>query len=372
MRYFVFLVVFFFSIQLICQDLEPCRNDNGLYGYCDANGRTVIPHAYYDALDFIDGHAAVLVEDKWGIINDSGHLLVPPTYDEVINCVNVPDQILVRVDEKWHFVNSYGIQLTNEYEVKAPWFEFELNGQEAHFEESAWFSFIKKGKWGIVDIQDNVKIPFAYEWTRVIHREIAGRTGVVSLILKEKGKYAWQRVDAKAATGFDFDEYLGEYENNLFFKMGNKAVALDAISGARVEGFNRDYFNLIDAEDSVGVVSASGKIIIPFKYEIADIGKVQNYVVFGNRDQLGIADLYGNVLLSPNYTDIKGLSIDPPMIAARNSENQVAVFLLEGEKPEKITDFKYNYAVKDGDQIRISIDNKTGYLSTSGVESWNN
>lgn len=368
----MFLVVSLLTFQLLSQDLEPCRDDSGLFGFCDKSGNTVIKHAYYDALDFIDGHAAVQVEDKWGIINDSGHMLVQPTYDEVLNCMNVPDQILVRVEDKWHFVNSYGIQMTSEYEVQAPWYEFELNGPDAQFHENTWFSVIKKGKWGIIDIHDNVKMPFAFQWTRVIRRQVAGQTGVVSILLKEKGKYAWQRVDAKAATGFDFDEYLGEYQNNLFFKMDNRAVAIDAISGQRIENFERDYYNLIDAEDSVGLVSAAGKIIVPFKYEFADIGRLENHVVFGNYEKLGIADLEGNVLLKPEFKDIKGLSVDPPMVAVKNQNDQVAVISLVGETPRNITDFKYKFAVKDGDQIRISQGSRMGFLSKDGVESWNN
>ena len=32
--------------------------------------------------------------------------------------------------------------------------------------------------------------------------------GVVALIMQDKGKLAWQRVDASAATGFEFDAVM--------------------------------------------------------------------------------------------------------------------------------------------------------------------
>ena len=86
------------------QSLQPCRSDSGLFGYCNSQGEVVIEQKFYDALDFVDGHAAVLMEDKWGIINESGNWMVEPRYDEVYDCANIHDQILVKEGENWSFV----------------------------------------------------------------------------------------------------------------------------------------------------------------------------------------------------------------------------------------------------------------------------
>ena len=363
--------ILFLVSPLLAQDLMPCRNDSGLFGYCDKNRNTVIEHNYYDALDFIDGHAAVLNGDKWGIINESGNWMVQPTYDEVYNCQNVPDQILVRSEDKWSLINAYGVQMTHEYEVKFPWYEFELDGQVALFNADTWFSVIRKGKWGIVDLQDHVKIPFDYQYTRVIRKDVGGMRKVVSVVLKQKDKYAWQRMDAGAATGFEFDQFLGEYAEFLFFRKGSESTILNSITGEKVRDAGRSYFNLIDDEDSAGLVNSIGRIIVPFKYHIVDISKVQMHAVFGFRDALGLSDLIGNVLLPAEYVDIKEITSSPATIAVKNQEGKVAVMAIEGKNIRSITDFKYDYAVPDDGKIRIRIGNKFGYVSFDGVETWN-
>jgi len=352
------------------QTLEPCRGDSGLYGYCDGNGQMIIDYQYYDALEFVDGHAAVLKEDKWGIINESGHWMVKPAYDEVVNCVNVPGQILVREEDNWFFVNSYGIQMTHEFEVRSPWHEFDLEGTEAYFSEDTWFAVIRKGKWGVIDVHDQVKMSFNYQWTRVVRREIAGRQGVVALIMKERDKYAWQRVDATAATGFDFDQYLGEYENYLFFMEGAKPVILNAISGERVFQTSREYFNLIDDEDSVGLVNSAGKIIVPFRYQYVDIGSIDGFALFGSRSSKGLSALNGKVLLKDVYKDIK--LVAPTTLAVKNQEGKVALIAIQSAGIRNVTSFKYDYAVKDGDRIRMKMGSKLGYVTSTGVETWKN
>jgi hypothetical protein len=365
------VVILFLTHSAYTQGLTPCRNSSGLFGYCDKSGKAVIEHKYYDALDFIDGHAAVLNGEKWGIISESGNWMVQPTYDEVYNCKNVPDQILVKTGEKWSLINAYGIQLTHEYEVKSPWYEFELEGPTASFYENTWFSVIKKGKWGIVDLHDQIKIPFEYQYTRVIRKTVDGERKVVSLILKQKDKYAWQRTDAKAATGFEFDQFLGEYSDYLFFRKGEESQIINGITGERVKDAGRSYFNLIDDEDSAGLVNSVGRIIVPFKYHIVDISKVQMHAVFGFRGALGLSDLIGNIILPPQFEDIREITASPATVAVKNKEGKVAVLAIEGKTARAITEYKYDYAVHDDGRIRIKMGNKFGYLSFSGEETWN-
>jgi len=353
------------------QLLTPCRNDSGLYGYCDKQGKAVIAHQYYDALDFIDGHAAVQQEDKWGIINESGKWMVPPKYDEVYNCTNVPDQILVKTGDLWSLINAYGIQMMHEYEVKWPWYEFELSGNTAEFQQNTWFAVIRKEKWGVVDINDQIKIPFNYQFARVIRKEVAGQKGVVSLILKEKDKYAWQRVDAKAATGFVYDQFMGEYDDFLFFRKGAEYHILNAITGERVRDAGRSYFNLIDDEDSAGLVNTVGRIIVPFKYQTVDVSRVAMHAVFGFYDELGLSDFTGKVLLQPIYKDIREITSNPALISVKNQEGKIAIAAIEGPSVRFLSEFKYDYALPDKDRIRVKAGTQLGYVSYSGVETWN-
>ncbi|NNE54544.1 MAG: WG repeat-containing protein, partial [Flavobacteriales bacterium] len=296
------------------QELEICVGSDGLTGYCYQNGNVVIEQKFWDGLPFIDGHAAVRVEDKWGIINSSGVWMVEPRYDEVFNCENVFGTILVLEEGKWFFCNEYGIPLSREYEVASPWYEFELDGYHARFTENTWFSVIRKGKWGVVDINDEVKLPFEYEFTRVLKQNVDGQEKPVSVILKKKGKYAWQRLDAKAATAFEFDTFLGQYIDLLFFRSGSSTSIINSVTGERLERGGKNFYTLVNAKDSVGLVNATGDIIVPFRYQTVNLNKVKNHVVFGQFGQLGLSDLRGNKLLDPIYRDINDLGTTPSSV----------------------------------------------------------
>lgn len=363
-----FLIAFVHAIS--AQDLKLCTSDNGLTGYCNESGDVVIEQKYWDGLPFMDGHAAVRVEDLWGIINSSGRWMVEPRYEEVFNCENVLSTILVKEEGKWHFSNEYGIDLSHSYEVASPWYVFELDGYTARFSEKSWFSVIRKGKWGIIDINDELKLPFEYEFSRVLKESVNGVEKPVSIILKKKGKYAWQRLDGQAATGFEFDSFLGQYIELLFFQTGSSPTIINSTTGERLSAGSRDFYSLVDTEDSVGLVNSTGKIIIPFKYQQVNMNKVENHIVYGKYGQVGLSDLDGIELLPPIYQDVNGLGTDPEIVVVKNQEDKLALFRIDGEKPHQVTPFKYSSVTYNGSEIQVIAGNRPGIVSVSGEESW--
>lgn len=355
------------------QTLQPCRGDNAYIGYCDKEGKVVIEHKFFDGLPFIDGHAAVLVENLWGIINESGNFIVQPVYEEVFNCVNLEDDhILVKKEGKWHLANEYGIAYTTEYEVASPWYEFVIDGKEAQFNQNRWFSVIKKKKWGVVDYNDQIKIPFDYQWIRVFHESKNGQTKPTSIVLKQKDKLAWQRLDAQAATGFSFDKFLGESNNLLFLQAGEKTTIINTITGEMLPRGDKEFYALLDDRDSVGLVNATGKVIVPFKYQQVHLNRVKDHVVFGNYDEFGLADLQGNVLLPATYKGIYELSDSPHTVAVRDQQGLIAIYKLEGETPSQMTPFKYSFVSFGNGQIKINLEARQGTLSLDGKETWVN
>lgn len=55
----------------------------GLYGYMDRSGRTVIEPQYEGARPFSEGRGAVCVKEKWGFVDATGKTVVEPQYEEV-------------------------------------------------------------------------------------------------------------------------------------------------------------------------------------------------------------------------------------------------------------------------------------------------
>jgi len=76
-------------------------------GFIDKTGEFVIEPQFRSAMDFSEGLAGVLVQDKWGFIDRTGRFVVEPHFDRVL-----PYQeglAAVRVDGAWGFIDKAGV-----------------------------------------------------------------------------------------------------------------------------------------------------------------------------------------------------------------------------------------------------------------------
>ncbi len=371
MKIFLSIILIAGGITSHANQLEVCRGETGLFGFCNSNGDVVIPQVYYDALEFVNGHAPVLIEDKWGIINSRGEQVLAPRFEEVIECINLENTFLASSDGKWQFIEANGQEITSAYEVKEPRYDFLLNGAVSEITTNEWVAVKKGRKWGAIDILGNEKIDFDYDWLKVILQKVNGVQETVGVVVKEKDKFAWKRADGKAGSGFYFDHFLGMNENQLFFEKGRDLIVLDASSGQKLILEGKQFFRLKNDENKYGLVSAErNQVVVPFKYDIVDMDQIPNHVVFGHHNKVGLSDLWGNVILLPEYKEIKSIEVNPMILAVRNTENKVAVMAVDANRANKVTEFKYQFARKDGESIYIGTPNRHGYLSLDGTETW--
>lgn len=346
-------------------NLSPCEDANGQFGFCDTSGNLVIEHQYDNAFGFVDNHAPVLVKDKWGIIDTEGNWMVKPTYDEVLNCDNVPEMVLVREGKKWAFINAYGIQMSHEFEVNVAWHEFEITHSTAHFNRDAWFAVIRNGKWGIIDINDETQVPFVYEWIGVLKDENEQNH---SLILKKEGFYAWQRIDGSQGTAFEYDEYLG-YENNLiFFRKNGETVIFNANNGQVFQQTMQEHYALVNAEHKMGLVNRSGEIVLPFKYEAVSLSVIPDFIVYGEVGDLTISDMEGNVLFE-KIKKVKKIGHFENTYAVQKQNGKCALVRAESKLLD-LTGFRYDEIEETLEEVIVHQGNQQGISDASGNITW--
>ena len=69
--------------------LFTVQRKNYDYGVLDINGNEVVPFGRYRWIDGFDsGYTRVLINEKWGIINEFGEEVLPVKYDEIWNFYN--------------------------------------------------------------------------------------------------------------------------------------------------------------------------------------------------------------------------------------------------------------------------------------------
>ena len=93
----VFIVHLFNIAAITCsgQELYPFWKDYK-WGFVDESGQVIIEPTYDAVNYFCKGHASVLLDNKWGYINSQGKLVVKPQFDRVFEVIyGAPDVLSI-------------------------------------------------------------------------------------------------------------------------------------------------------------------------------------------------------------------------------------------------------------------------------------
>ena len=75
------LLVLFFGIDAMGQEIYPYRSSDGKFGYKEKSGKVVIPARYDRAFNFSDGLAVVVIDGMAGYIDPQGALVIASGFD---------------------------------------------------------------------------------------------------------------------------------------------------------------------------------------------------------------------------------------------------------------------------------------------------
>ena len=76
--------------DLIPQTGLQTFRDNGQYGLQDADGNVILQPSYYSIYDFEDGYARVYTGDLYGLIDETGAVIVPAEYEKINKGYHTP------------------------------------------------------------------------------------------------------------------------------------------------------------------------------------------------------------------------------------------------------------------------------------------
>ncbi len=259
--------------------LYPIR-ENGLWGYMNRTGETVIPPQLDDAGQFSQGRAIAARCDasgkiRYGIIDGNGEWLLQSRYFRIEDtpfCYFIYSEDALMGPVGWLDKNSGFFQ--------AP--------KYAYLWDNRTDCGLILAEWR----EENGEYRDAY-----LRRD----TGEIAILLAEQGELY---PDAAFSEGYAFilfelweDESFIEY---LMDQKGNKAAFPAGIypNGSVNEGVLR----ISDGNGKFGLARPDGTVIVPPQYEYVENAS-EGRTFFYQDDKLGILDLEGNVILpaSLNY-----------------------------------------------------------------------
>lgn len=126
-RFVVPFILLFVTNAFSQKEFRPCRGGD-LYGFCDENGKVVIPQIYEKTGPFQGNIGPVVREDSyWWFIDKSGNLRfntrrwsdqIPPQPEKGLYKVRYFDPIFANVTEYYNR-NGYPVKVPNEDSLRA-------------------------------------------------------------------------------------------------------------------------------------------------------------------------------------------------------------------------------------------------------------
>ncbi|RZF62383.1 WG repeat-containing protein [Sphingobacterium corticibacterium] len=236
------------------------------YGVKDKSGNVVVKPKFNQVSDFIEGSGLheVMINDKYGIVNSMGQVILPVIYD-MIEAYNpyVGNLLLyVKVNDKYGFINQQGKIIVS------PTYSY----TDDKFRDGRRRVGLGTGGdgmdlYGFIDEQGKLVIPCKYKYTTHFSEDLAS--------VEHNGKWGYLDRAGNLVIPYKFDA-AG------YFSEGLAATVMTV-------GYEEEYGERYP-DQKLGFIDKSGKTVIPYQYDPGSSFTSSGLPVFNE----GIVNVYGS------------------------------------------------------------------------------
>lgn len=314
----------------------------------------------------------LMENDRYGVINKEGQVLVDPIYD-IVEIPNPTKAVFVCKNNYNIETKNYNVQVFDDshnqilyqYYIVEP---IKLNNVEKNgYYEKSTLKYMSNNKYGLIDFQGN-KI------TDAIYDSIEGfeyKEGI--LLVKKDGKYGLININGATIVKEEYDEIVSDafYTNNSKYQKSGYIVGKKTENGMRygyisydgkillknefneiyriIEKNEEDNAYLIAFENGRAGVYKDNKKIIDNQYEDIFYNATGDLLILKKNSKQGVSKFDGTEIIPIEYDNI---FFTGKYINAQKSGN-TEIFSIDGKK-----DFPSNYTsiqdVQDGKYTIIS------------------
>lgn len=347
-------------------------------------------------------YITVFKDNKWGVIDSSGNIVIDPSYEEMIIIPNSKNDVFLSIydvnydtgEYKTKVLNSKNEEIFTQYEQ----IEAIANKDVANniWYEDNVLKVKKEGKYGIIDFTgkelttcqyDEIAIMEGLKNTLKVSKE--GKVGILNtegreilgiqysdvtnlgkeskdgfIVKGENGKYGIVNYSNQIVLETKYDEIQKVYGNDMYVvKIAGKPVLVNKEGTELVRtGFDEIKEILKNADNGIiytkggkyGVMKTSGEVIIAPDYEELKEAK-SGLLIAKQNGKYGVIDLQKNSKVQPNYISL--------------SYNEKADLYL-AEKEDYSNDIiDHEFAIRQSG-ILIDLDDEKGYLALKQGEEY--
>ena len=256
--------------------------------------------------------------NKWGVINSNGDIVIDPSYAEMIIVPNSKKDIFlctfdVNYDDgtyKTKALNSKNEEILTSYEQIEAITNIDENQNLSY--NGQVLRVQKQGKYGLINMDGTEILPCEYE-------EIKALQGVENAILLQKeGKYGIVNNEGKTLIEPNYVEIQGlgkEASQGFIVKNQEEKYGIIDISNKQVLETKYDAISKIHKGDyyvvtengKQKVVKKDGTEILNGEYDeiVAILKNPENGIIYKDNEKYGLMNLEGTKIIAENYDDLK-------------------------------------------------------------------
>lgn len=225
----LFLTLFSFAITAIqAQPIVNFKDENGKYGFKDAQGNIIVQPKYDYVSKYEYGLVYVNIGKKYGYVNRQGKEVIPVIYNQVSYRAGNKGMIWVYINDKYGFVDSTNKEIIP---IKYQWLDSEFKNGIAKAKLN--------GKYGYIDIQGKEIVPLMYDNVESIQKN----GEIVSFIVQKDSKYVLIDKSNKSLIDIKCDWIIWESEVSwIVVKSNGKYGAFD-YWGKKILEFEYDWID---------------------------------------------------------------------------------------------------------------------------------
>lgn len=319
--------------------------------------------------------------EKYGVIDDKGNVLIEPIYD-VINIPNPTKDVFIGYynynetngEYTTKVLNKNNEEILKEYEQVLPLL-CEESTSNIPFEKSV-LTYKENGKYGIINfsgkkitkaIYDNIESMKYREGTLVVKQN--ERYGAININGKSIIKIAYDKIESDAYysnekdytdAGFIVQNKTDDgYRYGYINKNGKVILQPEYTEIDRIANLE-DIYLLVAKNGKYGIIK-NEKTIIPISYEEIEYNKANNLFVVQKNSKQGVLSINGEEILKIEYDYIM---CGTNKLTAKKGEN-IEIYNKEGKKQ----DLKYDNTIETSNEdyvIIIDENNKFGLINRKG------
>lgn len=262
-------------------------------------------------------YISVYKDNKWGVIDNSGKIIIEPTYDEMIIVPNKNKDIFICVYDvnyenstyKTKVLNKSGKEILENYNLVEA-IENQKNNEVWH--EDDVLKFERNGKYGLINFKG--KEILKPEYTKIYALQGTEKTIVLE---NENGKGIFSTVSNDIVVEVKYSEITSindNYENGYIVKnlnnkcgiIGNdKKVILEEKYSEIKNIESKDYAVVIENEgEPIKVINKNGETLLQSGFDSIEKVNSDEFIIIKD-GKYGVIDKTGKEVIPNSYEDIK-------------------------------------------------------------------